>query len=54
MRSSVKPCDFHIATASSSAGTWSSPPNTLTQTLSRGMPSWSDSSSDHWMASALK
>ena len=54
MRSSVKPCDFHSSTASSSAGTWSSPPKTLTQILSLGIPSWSESSSDHWMASALK
>ena len=54
MRSSVKPCDFQSSTASSSAGTCASPPYTLTQTLSRSMPSWSESSSAHSMASALK
>ena len=54
MRSSGKPCDFHIATASSSAGTCASPPKTLTHTLERSMPSWSERSSAHSIASALK
>ena len=54
MRSSVNPCDFHSCTASSSAGTCGSPPYTLTQTFSRGMPNLSESSSAHWTASVLK
>jgi len=54
MRSSVKPCDFQSSTASSSAGTWSSPPYTLTQSLSRGSPSSAESSSAQAIASALK
>ena len=54
MSSSVKPWDFQSAIASSSAGTWSSPPNTLTLTRPRSMPSWSENSSAQAIASRLK
>ncbi len=54
MSASVKPCDFQMAMASSSAGTCSSPPKTLTFTRDRSMPSSSENSSAQPIASRLK
>ena len=52
--SSGMPSRCQMAIASSSAGTWSSPPNTLTQTRSRSRPSSSLNSSAQAIDSSLK